>query len=82
MKYTANYTANNGTHLAQDISDTNKARIIKTIYNIANGNRHAGSQCNWYVHDSNGYCVAAGYTLACGLRYRIKGILLRYYDVF
>ena len=80
MKYFANFSANNGTHYAQDITDTNKERLIKVIRSAANGNRFAGNECSWHVHNEQGECVAAGYTLTTGQRCRVHGTDLRYYD--
>lgn len=80
MKYFANFSANNGTRYAQDITDTNKERIIKSISSTANCIRFVGNECHWYVHNEQGKCVAAGYTLSNGLRCRVKGTDLRYYD--
>lgn len=62
MKYYANFTANNGTSMIEPLEDTNKARIIKSIRKIANGNRFAGNTCRWHVCDETGKTVAAGYT--------------------
>jgi hypothetical protein len=80
MKYYANFNANNGTRYAKDITDTNKERIIKTISSVANGNRFAGNDCSWRVHNEHGKCVAYGYTLPSGQRCRIHGSDLRFYD--
>lgn len=81
MKYFANYTANNGTCLIREITDTNKARIIKVISDIANAERFAGSECRWYVHDERGVCVAMGYTSKTGQRFRVRGHDLYYYNL-
>lgn len=80
MKYFANFNANNGTCYDHDITDTNKARIIRRIANTANGNRFAGNECSWHVLDEQGNCVAAGYTLPSGQRCRVTGRDLSYYD--
>lgn len=62
MKYYANFTANNGTSLIEPLEDTNKARIIKSIREIANGERFAGNTCRWHVSDETHQIIAAGYT--------------------
>lgn len=81
MMYYANFVANNGTRYRSDITDTNKERIIRRISTAANANRFDGCECTWIVTNSDGDCVAAGYTLPNGIRGRIKGRDLRYYDV-
>ena len=70
----------NGTSYINNITDTNKERIIKRIRKGANGNRPAGDECTWYVCNESGECVAAGYTLANGQRCRVYGNDLRNYD--
>lgn len=80
MKYYANFNANNGTHLAKDIIDTNKKRIIQTISQIANENRFDNNTCCWNVYDERGKNVAAGYTLPNGQRCRIPDNDLQYFN--
>ena len=70
MRYYANFSANNGTHMMTPIEDSNKSRIIKSIRNIANGNRFDGGECAWSVWDQNDKVVAKGGTLSDGTRYR------------
>lgn len=68
MKYKANYNTN-GTCFAKAINDTNKARIIKDIREIAEGNAGYKGNCAWWVEDETGKEIAAG-GLANGVRYR------------
>lgn len=70
MKYFANFKANNGTHYQNPIEDTNKARIIKDIRDIAEGNRFENSECSWLVWDETGTEVARGGCRSDGKRYR------------
>lgn len=81
MRYFANFNANNGTHFADDITDTNKNRIIETINGIANGNRFEGNECSWIVRNELGECVAAGKTLSNGQRIRFHGRDLNAFDL-
>lgn len=60
MKYTANYKANNGTTMMEDISFTSKQDAIKTIRGIAVGNTYAGNEFTWWVEDENCDEVARG----------------------
>lgn len=80
MKYYANFNANNGTHNTEDITDTNKARIIKTIRRIANANRFTGNTCNWTVKNEKGQCIAAGFTDSDEKEHRINKYDLKYYN--
>lgn len=70
----------NGTRYINNITDSNKERIIKRVREGANGNRPAGGECTWYVCNESGECVAVGYTLANGQRCRVYGNDLRNYD--
>lgn len=76
MKYFANFNANHGTTFDKPIWDTNKARIIKDIRDIAEGNRFAGNGCCWQVWyvDANGRVVVFtdGGMDVNGRRYRNK----------
>ena len=54
MTYYANYDANNGTHWARPITDTNKARIIRRIRRTAEAERYSGNECSWEVWIING----------------------------
>lgn len=79
--YYANFNANNGTRLSSDLEDTNLARIIKTIRDIAEGNRFADGNCSWAVYEQDDdcmRCVAAGGYNACGGRYRVKDAELKW----
>jgi len=60
MKYYANMWVNNGTRFQRDITDTNKRRLISSIYQSAKANRFPGNRASWSVYDENGHCVAAG----------------------
>ena len=70
MKYFANYNANNGTSLLNDLCDTNLRRITKDIRDIAEGNRYDGNECRWRVTDETGRELAAGGMDRNGCRYR------------
>jgi hypothetical protein len=73
MKYKANYNANNGTRMMQDIESNNKRELISSIRRIAEGNRYANNECRWTVHETeSGKCVAAGGMWSNGKRYRIN----------
>ena len=69
-KYTANYTANNGTTMLKPIEDTNIKRIISDIREIAEGNRFQDNECKWSVYCED-TCVAEGGMTREGRRYRI-----------
>lgn len=52
-KYYANFCAKNGTTMANPIIDTDKARILKTIREIAKGKRLAGNTADFWVVSEN-----------------------------
>lgn len=71
--YFANFYANNGTHYMNPITDTNKARLIKDIRLIAEGERFLGNTCSWRVWiESDGYYIkiASGGLNENGKRWR------------
>ena len=72
--YYANYNAN-GTRFAEDITGTNKARLIAEIREIAEGNRTEGNECSWMVSDDKGRIVAMGGCDRHGRRYRREDLV-------
>lgn len=74
--YYANFWANNGTHYNTPITDTNKAKIISDIKEIAKGERFAGNCASWkvwYKDADENICVAAGYFDEHGRSHLYKG---------
>lgn len=52
-KYYANISANNGTIMVETIQDTDKARLLRTIREIAKGKRLAGNTADFWVVSEN-----------------------------
>ena len=52
-KYYANFSANNGTTMANPIKDTDKARILKTIREIAKDSTATGNAVDFWVLADN-----------------------------
>lgn len=73
--YYANYNANNGTRFSEDITGTNKAKLIAEIREIAEGSRYEGSECTWMVKDDKGCIVAMGGCDCKGRRYRREDLV-------
>lgn len=70
MNYYANFSAGNGTHLAQPIESGNLQQIIRDIREMAEGNRQPGTKCSWSVYNSDGLPVAQGGMNESRKRYR------------
>lgn len=71
MEYYARWKANNNTGPMEDLTDTNKNRLIRDVRSIANGNRYDGNTCEWWVWDSDNYILAAGGTNSNGYQWRL-----------
>lgn len=52
-KYYANFSAKNGTKMANPIKDTDKARTLKTIREIAKDSRATGNAVDFWVVADN-----------------------------
>lgn len=78
--YYANYMTNDGTHLLHDLTDHNKAKLVKHIRDIAEGATYTNSACAWSVYDESGTCVAMGGTWSRGGRWRVKAEHLHNYN--
>jgi hypothetical protein len=51
--YYANFSAKDGTTMAETIQDTDKARLLRTIREIAKGNHFAGNAVDFWVVSDN-----------------------------
>lgn len=59
-KYYAEFIAYHNTRSSKPYEDTNKARLISDIREIAEGNTPKGGECYWIVYDGTKTIVADG----------------------
>lgn len=60
MKYKANFSVNNGTHLISGLESNNLRVIIKDIRGMMLRERIGGNRGSWWVVDANGLEIASG----------------------
>lgn len=69
-KYYATFTVNYGqTYTPTHLEYSNKAKAIRNVREIAEGQVNGTQNCNWYVFDNSGKTVASG-GRCDGIRFR------------
>ena len=73
MTYYANFNANNGTRLMNDIFGSNKKDLLRRIRRMAMAERFQGNSATWWVCDEEGNSVyEQSYHPHVGTRYLIR----------
>lgn len=74
--YKANFSANNGTRLMNNLTGTNKEELNKKVRDLALAERFEGNSCQWAVwhgkDEDENYDYLGRYTPGVGLRYIFK----------